>query len=203
MSSDTDKLAPAVAKHPEAFVDRTLQRYLSLSLPIRLYILATSFGGIAFAVIYIFGLFPLLDVTYYFLLMALYLPVAFVYLPAHRKEKRVGWLSYAPALVTLGLTLFLARRDARLVYQTWIPANEWQLAVAAVLFVLILEAARRSGGLIFLTIVPVLGLYPVLREHMPGMLWGPPTTPVAHARLQRVLERRAARGRHAGGGRKS
>jgi len=176
MSSDTDNFTPAVAKHPEAFVDRTLQRYISLSLPIRLYILATSFGGIAFAVIYIFGLFPLLDLTYYFLLMAMYLPVAFLLLPAHKKEKRVGWLSYGPAIVTLGLTLFLASQGRTMAFQTWIPANEWQLAVASVLFLLIMEAARRSGGLIFVIIVAVFGLYPVYAEYMPGMLWGPPTS---------------------------
>jgi TRAP transporter 4TM/12TM fusion protein len=172
-----DRLAPSIApKHPEAFVDRTLQRYQSLSLWLRLYILATSFGGIALAVNYIFGLLPLLDLTYYFLLMAMYLPVAFLLLPAHKREVRVGWLSYAPALVALVVMLFLASKGRDLVFQTWIPANEWQLAVAAVVFVLIMEAARRGGGLIFLVIVSAFALYPVYAEYMPGMLWGPPTT---------------------------
>jgi TRAP transporter 4TM/12TM fusion protein len=140
-------------------------------------VLAFSFAGVALAVVYIFGLAPLLDVTYYFLLMACYLPIAFLFLPAHRNEKRVGWLSYVPAAATLGLTLFLAYRSTDLVYQTWVPATHtWQLVVAAGLSIVILEAARRSGGMIFLGIVLVLGLYPVFADRMPDLLWGPPTT---------------------------
>ena len=136
-----------------------------------------SFAGVALAVVYIFGLAPLLDVTYYFLLMACYLPIAFLFLPAHRNEKRVGWLSYLPAAATLGLTLFLAWKSPDLVYQTWVPAaHTWQLVVAAGLSIMILEAARRSGGVIFLGIVLVLGLYPVFADRMPELLWGPPTT---------------------------
>ena len=139
--------------------------------------LAFSFAGVALAVVYIFGLAPLLDVTYYFLLMACYLPIAFLFLPAHRNEKRVGWLSYAPALLTLGLTLFLAYKSRDLVYQTWVPATHtWQLVVAAALSLVILEAARRSGGYIFLGIVLTLGLYPVFADRMPELIWGPPTT---------------------------
>lgn len=136
-----------------------------------------SSAGVALAVVYIFGLAPLLDVTYYFLLMAFYLPIAFLFLPAHRNEKRVGWLSYAPALLTLALTLFLAYKSSDLVYQTWVPATHtWQLVVAAALSLVILEAARRSGGYIFLGIVAILGLYPVFADRMPDLLWGPPTT---------------------------
>ena len=136
-----------------------------------------SFAGVALAVVYIFGLAPLLDVTYYFLLMACYLPIAFLFLPAHKNEKRVGWLSYVPAAATLGLTLFLAWKSRDLVYQTWVPAaHTWQLVVAAGLSLVILEAARRSGGVIFLGIVLALGLYPVFADRMPDLLWGPPTT---------------------------
>jgi TRAP-type uncharacterized transport system fused permease subunit len=161
---------------PAAFTDRTLERYLSLSLPVRLYILATSFGGIAAAVIYIFGLLPLLDLTYYFLLMAMYLPVAYLLLPAHKKETRVGWLSYGPAVAALAVTLFLASKGRTLAFQSWIPANEWQLAIAVAVFLLVMEAARRAGGLIFTGIVGFFALYPVFAEYMPGMLWGPPTS---------------------------
>ncbi|HZM34561.1 MAG TPA: TRAP transporter fused permease subunit [Burkholderiales bacterium] len=136
-----------------------------------------SFAGVALAVVYIFGLAPLLDVTYYFLLMACYLPIAFLFLPAHKNEKLVGWLSYLPAAATLGLTLFLAWKSRDLVYQTWVPAaHTWQLVVAAALSLVILEAARRSGGNIFLGIVAILGLYPVFADRMPDLLWGPPTT---------------------------
>ncbi|OGA46208.1 MAG: hypothetical protein A3G25_10520 [Betaproteobacteria bacterium RIFCSPLOWO2_12_FULL_63_13] len=144
---------------------------------IRALVLAMSACGLALAVVYIFGVVSLLDVTYYFLLMAFYLPLALLFLPAHKHEKGVTWLSYGPALTALGLALFMAYKSPALVYETWVPVTEtWQLVVAAALFIVILEAARRSGGNIFLAIVLVLGLYPVFAQHMPGILWGPPAT---------------------------
>ncbi|PAU74851.1 TRAP transporter permease [Halomonas salipaludis] len=168
---------PDPANIPDEFVDRTYQRYQSMPLPVRITVLAMSLAGVMLAVVYVFGVIPLLDITYYFLLMAMYLPLAYLLLPAHKREGRVSWLSYFPALVVFGLALFLASQGRSIVYQTWVPVSEpWQLWVAAALFVMILEAARRSGGLIFLSIVVALGLYPIFADLMPGMLWGPPSS---------------------------
>ena len=170
--------APGVADAlPAKFVAGASTRYAGMPAAIRALVLAMSACGLALAVVYIFGVVSLLDVTYYFLLMAFYLPLALLFLPAHKHEKGVTWLSYGPALTALGLALFMAYKSPALVYETWVPVTEtWQLVVAAALFIVILEAARRSGGNIFLAIVLVLGLYPVFAQHMPGILWGPPAT---------------------------
>jgi len=170
--------APGVADAlPAKFVAGASTRYAGMPAAIRALVLAMSACGLALAVVYIFGVVSLLDVTYYFLLMAFYLPLALLFLPAHKHEKGVTWLSYGPALTALGLALFMAYKSPALVYETWVPVTEtWQLVVAAALFIVILEAARRSGGNIFLAIVLVLGLYPVFAQHMPGVLWGPPAT---------------------------
>jgi TRAP transporter 4TM/12TM fusion protein len=163
-------------KVPQIFADRTLDRYRTLPWPVRIYILASSAFGVATAVAYIFSLYPILDLTYYFILMAMYLPVAFLLTPAHKNEKTVGWLSYMPAVLTLGVMLFLVTKGRDLAFQTWIPANAWQLTVAAMVFVLVMEGARRTGGLLFMLIVGFFALYPVYAEYMPGILWGPPTS---------------------------
>ena len=173
-STPAPDVAPTV---PAAYVDRTLERYASMPAALRALVLAMTAAGIGLSVVYIFGFVALLDVTYYFLLMAAFLPIAFLLLPAHAGERRVGWTSLLPALATLGLTLFLAWKSPEMVYQTWVPVSHtWQLVVGALLFVLVLEAARRSGGIVFVLIVLVLGLYPVYADFMPGMFWGPPTT---------------------------
>lgn len=162
---------------PPDLADLSEQRYRSMPMAVRALALVMSFCGVALAVVYIFGIVPILDITYYFLLMAMFLPLAFLLLPASKRERRVSWWSYLPAVAVFGLLLFLAYHGRSIVYQTWVPVSEpWQLWVAAALFVLILEAARRSGGWIFLCIVVLLAVYPVLADHMPGMLWGPPTT---------------------------
>jgi TRAP transporter 4TM/12TM fusion protein len=175
MSGIEEKIGADIqAKVPEAFADRTLDRYRSLPLVIRLYILATSAAGIAISVNYIFSIYPMLDLTYYFLLMLMFLPVVFLLTPAHRKERNVGWLSYGPAVLTLGIFVFLTYMSRELAFQTWIPANSWQLAVAITVFLIVMEAARRTGGIIFLIIVAIFALYPVYAEYLPGVLWGPP-----------------------------
>lgn len=167
----------ASAEVPEEIKDRTLDRFKTMPVWVRWITLMLSISGVCIAVTYIFGLYPLLDLTYYFLLMAMYLPLVYLLSPARKKEQRVGFLSYLPAIVIFFLMLFLASKGRDLVYQSWVPASEpWQLYVAVAVFLLVLEAARRSGGLIFLGIVVFLGLYPIFAEYMPGMFWGPPTS---------------------------
>jgi TRAP transporter 4TM/12TM fusion protein len=167
----------AASAIPDGFVDRSAERFGGLPAAARAALLVLTGLGVALSVVYIFGLVPLLDVTYYFLLMAIFLPMAFIFLPAYAGERRVGWASVIPAVMTMGVTGFLAWKSQALVYETWVPVTAtWQLVVAVLLFGLILEAARRSGGLTFLLIVVVLALYPVYADHMPGMFWGPPTT---------------------------
>lgn len=176
MTNTEDKIENDVqAKIPEAFADRTRDRFRSLPLVVRLYVLATSAAGIAVSVNYIiFSIYPMLDVTYYFLLMVMFLPVVFLLTPAYPTERKVGWLSYGPAAITLGTFVFLTYKSRELAFQTWIPANEWQLAVAITVFLIVMEAARRAGGIVFLLIVGVFALYPVYAEYLPGVLWGPP-----------------------------
>ncbi|MFN4272074.1 MAG: TRAP transporter permease [Aliihoeflea sp.] len=176
MLSEKEKALGEAAVPPD-LRDRTLERWQSMPMPVRVLLQAMSASGAVLAFVYIFGYVPLLDVTYYFLLMALYLPWVYLLLPAYKGETRVGIFSYIPAIAICGLTLFMAYMGRSLIFQTWVPvAHTWQLVVAAGIYILILDAARRAGGYIFLGIVLILSLYPIYAVYMPGMLWGPPTT---------------------------
>lgn len=176
MLSEKEKALGEAAVPPD-LRDRTLERWQSMPMLVRVLLQAMSASGAVLAFVYIFGYVPLLDVTYYFLLMALYLPWVYLLLPAYKGETRVGIFSYIPAIAICGLTLFMAYMGRSLIFQTWVPvAHTWQLVVAAGIYILILDAARRAGGYIFLGIVLILSLYPIYAVYMPGMLWGPPTT---------------------------
>ncbi|POF27970.1 TRAP transporter permease [Roseibium marinum] len=162
---------------PEDMRDPSEDRWQSMPFWVRSLVILASAAGVAMAVGYIFSLFPMLDLTYYFLLMAAFLPVVFLLLPAWKGERGVTWASYAPAILILVLCLVMAYFSRQLVFGTWVPVKEdWQLWIALGLFLLVLEGARRSGGHIFLVIVVVLSLYPVYAFYMPGMFWGPPTS---------------------------
>ena len=101
LGSDVEAVEAMV---PEAFIDRTFERYQSLPLIVRGLILLMLFAGVAMAVMYIFGLTHLIglpsifDISYYFILMAMYMPMVYLLIPAHKKEKTVGSLSYIPAI---------------------------------------------------------------------------------------------------------
>lgn len=162
---------------PEDMRDPAEDRWRSMPFWVRSLAILASAAGVAMAIGYVFSLFPLLDLTYYFLLMAAFLPLMFLLLPAWKGEKGVTWASYIPAILILALCLVMAWFSRQLVFGTWVPVKtDWQLWIALGLYVLILDGARRSGGLIFLAIVVVLSLYPVYAFYMPGMLWGPPTS---------------------------
>jgi TRAP transporter 4TM/12TM fusion protein len=150
-------------------------RFEILSKPLRFLFYVFSAIGIFTSVGYIFGFLPLLDISYYFILMAMFLPMIFLLLPAYKKEKKVAWWSYVLAIVTFGLTIFMSTKGYALIYQTWIPANTWQITVAVILTILLLEAARRAGGMIFLVLILFFSLYPSIADKMPGMFWGPPS----------------------------
>jgi TRAP transporter 4TM/12TM fusion protein len=166
--------ADVAAKVPKKFIDQTTRRYRNLPMAVRIYILAASFSGVASAVYYIFLPSPPLDLTYYFFLMAMYLPMAYLLLPAHKGETTAGWLSYLPALAVLAITLYLSTQGRNMTFQSWVPPTDWQFALAVALFALVIEAGRRSGGMIFTSIVLFFGLYPVFAHNMPGIFWGPP-----------------------------
>ncbi len=161
---------------PEDMRDPSEARWESMPRWLRAAILLAAAAGTAMSACYVFAVFPLLDLTYYFLLMAAFLPVVYLLLPAWKSERGVTWASYGPALAVLVLTLVMAWHSRALVFGSWVPVKEtWQLWVAVGLYVMILEAARRSGGMIFVSIVILLSLYPVYADYMPGIFWGPPT----------------------------
>ncbi|MFV0246035.1 MAG: TRAP transporter permease [Qingshengfaniella sp.] len=173
MSRDEEAALAAV---PEAYRDQAESRWMSMPAWVRGLVLMMSAGGVALAVCYIFAIVPMLDLTYYFLLMAAYLPVVYLLLPAWKGEGRVTWASYLPAIAICVLTVIMAYHSRQLVFGSWVPVKAtWQLWIAGAIFLLVLDAARRGGGYIFLVIVIALALYPVYAQHMPGILWGPPT----------------------------
>jgi TRAP transporter 4TM/12TM fusion protein len=64
----------------------------------------------------------------------------------------------------------------------WFSTHAWDIVQAGwtnfpagvVLWVLMLEIARRSGGIPFLLVVFLLGLYPLVADYFPGLLMGIP-----------------------------
>ncbi|MGI9574881.1 TRAP transporter permease [Alloalcanivorax xenomutans] len=130
-------------------------------------------GGLAIGLVYIFGITwngeRLLEGQYYWLFIGLFVAAAFIALPARRGQNKVPFYDLIAAAVALGISVFFSTHAWDMVQSGW---NH--IPMGTVMWLLMLEVARRSGGLPFLLVVVLLGLYPLIADRLPGLLMGIP-----------------------------
>jgi TRAP transporter 4TM/12TM fusion protein len=119
----------------------------------------------------VFGAVIALDNHYLYAVLALLLPICFLIFPANGRARRDGvpWYDAALFLASFGLCVFLFVISQTIVDQGWeFGAPLWAVVPAIVLWVLLLEGARRAGGWAIAVIVAVVSLYPVYAHLLPG-----------------------------------
>jgi TRAP transporter 4TM/12TM fusion protein len=130
---------------------------------------------------------PVLDTSFYYLMLGLFLSLSFLAYPAHRgAARRIPVYDWALFAICAGAAGYLAWNGARIVAEGWdLAAPETAVVVAGIVCLLALEAVRRSGGMILFVICAIFAAYPMFAESMPGVLWGPSSslaeTLTAHA----------------------
>ena len=122
----------------------------------------------------------LLDTEYFWSLIALLLPLAFVVYPLkpglHVDRVPVYDVLLFVGCTALSVVMIWTARDA--------AANGWEYSATAVgpswavwstvaLWVLVLEALRRAGGWVLLAIMATFSLFPLFSGHMPAPLTAP------------------------------
>ncbi len=164
----------------EHFVDKSEERLSGL-----VYWIALIYGGFGILVAInqtfnfnAFGI-VLIDNSYYYLLIGIFLPLAFLFFPAVKKhENRVpiyDWILFA---VTVAAALYLSYHGGEMVEKGWdTVAPPMPTAVAAVICIVALEGVRRAGGLVLFGVCVVFFTFPLWTEHAPGFLWGVGKTP--------------------------
>ena len=74
---------------------------------------------------------------------------------------------------TVGICIYFANQGMNIIYKGWSAAAPLNVKIiSALLWLLVLEALRRSSGLLIATVVMVFSLYPLFAESMPGPLGG-------------------------------
>lgn len=140
--------------------------------------LALSTAGIAVVINQIFNLgafgFRPISTAFYYLLIGLFLSVAFLSFPARRADELTvrwyDWLLVGTTLVTGGYLAWNAKNILSMGWDLLAPTTP--TAFAGVLVALALEGVRRCGGLPLLIICGVFAVYPLFAGSMPGVLWG-------------------------------
>src|SRR3990167_3995241 len=113
---------------------------------------------------------PIIDTSFYYLLLGLFLSLAFLAYPARDADRQaIPWYDWALFGATILATGYLAWHGGRIV------AEGWDLAAPteAIICLLALEGVRRAGGPVLFILCAVFAVYPMFAGDMPGFLWGP------------------------------
>ena len=150
-------------------------RYQNLAPILKVFFLILTVIGLGIVIYYLFGFRFLgvpIDAAYYYLLIAFYLPSAFLIKPARKKDKGVPWYDLLCATLTFGIGLYFVFNAWDIRTVGWVPTTPFNLVLSVIVFCLVVECGRRGGGLIYSIVVTIMGLYPIYASYMPGILAG-------------------------------
>lgn len=129
--------------------------------------------GLLMGIAYIFGFTwngqRLLEGEYYWVFIGFFAAAAFIALPAYSGQRKVPFYDVIAAAIVLGISFYFAANAWDMVQAGWM-----NLYAGVVVWLLMMELARRSGGIPFLLVVVLLGSYPLVADYFPGLLMGIP-----------------------------
>lgn len=112
---------------------------------------------------------------YLYALVGLMLSTVFLVFPAHAKQvrDRLPWYDIVLALITLGVSGYFLFNSLAIQEQAWeYLAPPWAQWMAVVIWALVLEAGRRTGGWPVFFVVLVLSFYPLFADQVPQVIQG-------------------------------
>ncbi|NQW50313.1 MAG: TRAP transporter fused permease subunit, partial [Rhodospirillales bacterium] len=117
----------------------------------------------------------IIDTSFYYLLLGLFLSLAFLAYPARDADREeIPWYDWALFAACIAATSYLAWHGGRIVAEGWdLAAPTEAVVVAGIICLLALEGVRRAGGMVLFVLCAVFAVYPMFAGDMPGFLWGP------------------------------
>ena len=159
---------------------KAVERHRSLSGTWRILFLILTVAGLLLAVYYVFNLHRFtgvifMDNTYMYLLVAIFLSLVFIVFPATKgaPRDRIPWYDIALFLVTMGAGFYFAWHGLTITVKGWdFYAPVQPTVIACILWLLVIEGARRAGGTALFVIVIAISLYPLYAGYMPKLISG-------------------------------
>lgn len=127
----------------------------------------------------------MIDTSYFYILVGLFLPLVFLIYPVHPKVAgRVPWYDWLLFAVTFAGAMYLAYNGEDIIQKGWdIVAPLEPTIVSGVICLVALESVRRVGGWVLFFICGFFFAYPLFADYMPGFMWGPSSNPEELVRL--------------------
>lgn len=118
-----------------------------------------------------------IETSYLYMLLGLYVSTVFLLYPLKPGDKyKKGfffWLDFTLFLITLGVGILFAIKGMDSYYNGWMLVSPMPYTIFGfLLWILVIEATRRSQGLALTIIIAVFSIYPLFAQHMPGFLNG-------------------------------
>ncbi len=114
----------------------------------------------------------LVDNTYIYLELALFLSIVFLIYKGHEKSRTVSWWDWLLFAACVVVCAFLSWHGADISDFGWTLQGPPSATLAStVLCLLALEAIRRVGGTALFIVCLVFAIFPVFAHRMPGFLW--------------------------------
>ncbi|WP_375176052.1 TRAP transporter permease [Pseudooceanicola sp.] len=172
-SSDTTATAQSAADQQDQMPQSEVTRLGDLSSYKSIAFILLCSCGLAMGIAYAFGI-PifgtrLLEGQYYWFFIGIFTAAAFIALPARTGQTNLPIYDIAAAVLALGISMWFSTHAWDIVQAGWV-----NIPGGIILWLLMLEMARRSGGIPFLLVVLLLGLYPIIADRFPGLLMGIP-----------------------------
>ena len=118
---------------------------------------------------------------YYYALLGLLLPLCFLIYPTTTNSKSI-WLDSTLSFLTLSACAFFFINAETMLDYGWEFAAPLHAAwLSFMLWALILEALRRSGGMVLFILVLLFSLYPMFADKLPGSISGMASSPTETA----------------------
>lgn len=116
----------------------------------------------------------ILNITYYYILMGLLMPFVFLLIRGSKAAgNNIPWYDYIAALLAFALPVYFSFYAWDILEKGWATYLPLPFFFMGVVFViLVVEAARRAAGKVYAIVVVAFLIYPLVAEHMPGVLKG-------------------------------
>ncbi|MCH6265372.1 MULTISPECIES: TRAP transporter permease [Neobacillus] len=117
--------------------------------------------------IHLFGINPIQN-AYLIYLLGCFMPISFLIFPAKKTQTSVKWYDVVFFAVSVIITVYLGLQGKRIIEEGW----DWNAPTiptyfSIVLWALLLEALRRTAGLVLSLICLVISLYPLVASNVP------------------------------------
>ena len=137
--------------------------------------------------------FVILDNSYLYVLLGMFFSLIFLVFPAHESAKRGGvpWYDIVLFVLTLLITGYFAYFGLTSLEEGWeYDSPDFPVYLAFIMWAMIMEGARRTGGWAIFFVFGILSLYPVYAgsDFMPSMFSGSPETLFNTARYHLMSE---------------